>query len=60
MKRFLFYVFIAVVSFGNQLVFGQEVAQRKLIVIDPGHGGIDSGAIGVNDVSEKRNCIECS
>lgn len=53
MKRFLFYVFIAVVSFGNQLVFGQEVAQRKLIVIDPGHGGIDSGAIAVNDVLEK-------
>tara|TARA_R110000744_G_scaffold380483_2_gene501412 strand:+ start:2692 stop:3324 length:633 start_codon:yes stop_codon:yes gene_type:complete len=58
MKRFLFYVFIAVVSFSNQLVFGQEVAQRKLIVIDPGHGGIDSGAIAVNDVLEKTIVLD--
>ncbi|MEZ4841698.1 MAG: N-acetylmuramoyl-L-alanine amidase [Flavobacteriaceae bacterium] len=31
------------------LVFGQQ----KTIVIDPGHGGTDSGAIGINDVLEK-------
>jgi len=31
------------------LVFGQQ----KVIVIDPGHGGTDSGAIGINDVLEK-------
>ncbi|MDL5511086.1 N-acetylmuramoyl-L-alanine amidase [Arenibacter sp. M-2] len=31
------------------MIFGQE----KIIVIDPGHGGTDSGAIGVNDVLEK-------
>lgn len=30
-------------------VFGQ----KKVVVIDPGHGGIDSGAIGVNDIYEK-------
>ncbi|MCA0957498.1 N-acetylmuramoyl-L-alanine amidase [Muricauda ruestringensis] len=30
-------------------VFGQQ----KTIVIDPGHGGADSGAIGINDVLEK-------
>ncbi|UMB54226.1 N-acetylmuramoyl-L-alanine amidase [Lutibacter sp. A64] len=30
-------------------IFGQQ----KVIVIDVGHGGIDSGAIGVNGVSEK-------
>ena len=28
-------------------------SQRKVVVIDPGHGGIDSGAIGVNDIYEK-------
>ncbi|WP_437369241.1 N-acetylmuramoyl-L-alanine amidase family protein [Maribacter litoralis] len=32
--------------------------QRKLIVIDPGHGGIDSGAIGVNDVLEKTIVLD--
>ena len=31
------------------LVFGQ----KKIVVIDPGHGGIDSGAIGVNNIYEK-------
>ncbi len=31
------------------LVFGQ----KKIVVIDPGHGGIDSGAIGVNGICEK-------
>ena len=31
------------------LVFGQ----KKIVVIDPGHGGIDSGAIGINHLQEK-------
>ncbi|MDC6367338.1 MULTISPECIES: N-acetylmuramoyl-L-alanine amidase [Flavobacteriaceae] len=31
------------------LVFGQ----KKVVVIDPGHGGMDSGAIGVNGIYEK-------
>ena len=31
------------------LVFGQ----KKVVVIDPGHGGTDSGAIGVNGIYEK-------
>ena len=30
-------------------VFGQ----KKVVVIDPGHGGIDSGAIGINGTYEK-------
>lgn len=28
-------------------------AQKKIIVIDPGHGGYDSGAIGINHIQEK-------
>ena len=34
--------------------FGQSKSNRKtVIVIDPGHGGRDSGAIGMNGVQEK-------
>ena len=34
-------------------IFGQETRERKIIVIDLGHGGKDSGAIGINGVQEK-------
>ena len=34
--------------------FGQSKSDGKtIIVIDPGHGGMDSGAIGINGVEEK-------
>lgn len=35
------------------LIFGQESATQKTILIDVGHGGIDSGAIGINGIQEK-------
>ncbi|MET2985578.1 N-acetylmuramoyl-L-alanine amidase family protein [Aureibaculum conchae] len=34
-------------------VFGQNEGSKKVIVIDPGHGGNDSGAIGINSILEK-------
>lgn len=35
-------------------LFGQAAKTgRKIIVIDPGHGGIDSGAIGIDGIMEK-------
>lgn len=34
-------------------IFGQESATQKIIIIDLGHGGIDSGAIGINGIQEK-------
>tara|TARA_R110002049_G_scaffold133066_1_gene292478 strand:- start:9489 stop:10172 length:684 start_codon:yes stop_codon:yes gene_type:complete len=34
--------------------FGQDLHAKKVIVIDPGHGGKDSGAIGINGVKEKE------
>lgn len=34
-------------------VFGQETAVQKRIIIDVGHGGKDSGAVGINGIQEK-------
>jgi len=36
------------------IVFGQNLSPQKRIVIDVGHGGKDSGAIGVNGIQEKE------
>lgn len=33
---------------------GQNLDAKKIIVIDPGHGGKDSGAIGKNELQEKE------
>ncbi|WP_194766515.1 N-acetylmuramoyl-L-alanine amidase [Tamlana sp. I1] len=35
------------------LCFSQIIAPKKIIVIDPGHGGMDPGALGVLNVREK-------
>ncbi len=35
------------------IVFGQETSTQKRILIDVGHGGKDTGAIGVNGIQEK-------
>ena len=34
-------------------VFGQGMVSKKVVVIDVGHGGVDSGAVGVNGLMEK-------
>ena len=36
----------------------QAQHKRATIVIDPGHGGIDSGALGINDIKEKDITLE--
>lgn len=35
------------------IILGQETSAQKRIVIDVGHGGNDSGAIGINGIKEK-------
>ncbi|MDX1283420.1 MAG: N-acetylmuramoyl-L-alanine amidase [Draconibacterium sp.] len=35
------------------IVFGQEMSAQKRIIIDVGHGGKDTGAIGINKIQEK-------
>ncbi len=54
MNRFWFYLFLVIfINIWNS-VFGQVQKKNKSIVlIDPGHGGVDSGAIGVNGIKEK-------
>ena len=33
---------------------------KKTVVVDPGHGGMDPGKIGINDVEEKEINLEIS
>ncbi|MCX2681886.1 N-acetylmuramoyl-L-alanine amidase [Galbibacter sp. EGI 63066] len=36
------------------IAYGQNSTDKKVIVIDPGHGGMDSGAMGIDDVKESE------
>ena len=40
------------------LIDGQELNRPLRILIDPGHGGKDSGAVGVNGIQEKDLVLE--
>lgn len=54
MKRFWFYVIIGVLSSGVNPAFGQQLRNNKAtVLLDPGHGGSDSGAVGINGINEK-------
>lgn len=46
LTAFFYLVFLSI-SYGQEL-------DKLIIVIDPGHGGIDTGAIGLNGVAEKN------
>lgn len=57
---------LTVSSLGNYLIvkasFDEKIEKdsRKLIVIDPGHGGIDPGAPGLNNLQEKDINLDIS
>lgn len=36
------------------LSLSMSMAQKPIVIIDPGHGGMDSGAIGTNGILEKE------
>jgi len=49
-KKLLFLLILGKMCFG----FAQNPTFKKRIVIDVGHGGFDTGAIGVNGIKEKE------
>tara|TARA_R110002020_G_scaffold21009_10_gene71486 strand:- start:239 stop:874 length:636 start_codon:yes stop_codon:yes gene_type:complete len=53
MKKVLKNVSFVILVLKMCIIFGQETVTQKTIVIDVGHGGIDSGAIGINGIQEK-------
>lgn len=53
MKKVLKNVSFVILLLKMCIVLGQETSTQKRIVIDVGHGGKDSGAIGVNGIQEK-------
>ena len=53
MKKVLKNVSFIILLFKSCLLLGQDLDAKKIIVIDPSHGGKDSGAIGKNEVREK-------
>jgi N-acetylmuramoyl-L-alanine amidase len=57
MKR----IWIACLWIGFTLLCNPTLAQvinRPIVVLDPGHGGVDSGAIGINGIMEKDVVLE--
>ena len=53
MKKVLKNVSFVILLLKMCIIFGQETTAQKRIVIDVGHGGKDSGAVGINGIQEK-------
>tara|TARA_R110002072_G_scaffold106447_3_gene232501 strand:- start:10141 stop:10779 length:639 start_codon:yes stop_codon:yes gene_type:complete len=53
MKKVLKNVSFVILLLQLCIVFGQETSTQKRIIIDVGHGGKDTGAIGTNGIQEK-------
>ena len=53
MKKMLKNVSFVILLLKICIIFGQETAIQKRIIIDVGHGGKDAGAIGINGIQEK-------
>lgn len=53
MRQILFYGMLLLFIVISASCLAQERENRQIVVIDPGHGGTDSGAVGINGVREK-------
>jgi|TARA_B100000378_G_scaffold188069_1_gene152764 N-acetylmuramoyl-L-alanine amidase len=60
MKKWLKNVSFMILLLKSCILLGQEFDAKKIIVIDPGHGGNDLGAIGVNQTEEKTITLQIS
>ncbi len=58
MKPYCFYVLIWICNLTFSQVVRQEVVIKPIVIIDPGHGGTDSGAIGINGIKEKEVVLQ--
>jgi N-acetylmuramoyl-L-alanine amidase len=47
-------------TFGQRAATPKAVARRRIVVLDPGHGGIDPGAIGLSGVYEKDLALDAA
>ncbi len=54
MKQCYYYFLICMTLCVFQSTFGQRERQKPIVVLDPGHGGPDSGAVGINGLKEKE------
>ena len=50
LKNVIFVILLLKMCF----IFGQDLHTKSVIIIDPGHGGKDTGAIGTNTIQEKE------
>ncbi|MEO2073435.1 MAG: N-acetylmuramoyl-L-alanine amidase [Zunongwangia sp.] len=53
MKKVFKNVSFMILLLKSCLLLSQDLDAKKVIVIDPGHGGKDSGTIGINCIQEK-------
>ena len=54
MKKWLKNVSFVILLLKSCIFLGQDLNVKKRVVIDPGHGGNDSGALGQNSVRDKE------
>ena len=58
MNKWFKNVSFVILLFKSCIFFCQDLDEKKVIVIDAGHGGNDSGAIGINEIEEKSITLE--
>ena len=53
MRKTIYRTLVWSLTFFSAGLFGQDTVHPVKILVDPGHGGTDSGAMGINGIAEK-------